>query len=116
MAWKTDAGGAVPPATVARGTPAETGRVRRSLGRRRTPIKVIGKNLTMPPSDPESSGTDRDVLTSLPRTRPSRRSAKRDRPARAGTTPPDDASAAAAAATPRPPRRQAAAKPKAADA
>jgi len=38
----------------------------------------------MPPTDTEANGTDRDVLTSLPRTRPSRRSAKRDRPGRAG--------------------------------
>src|SRR3954447_20839638 len=85
MAWKTAPTSAVPPATVARGTPVETGRVRSSLGRRSTRMEAIGKNLAMPPSDPEASGTDRDVLTSLPRTRPSRRSAKRDRPVRAGT-------------------------------
>jgi hypothetical protein len=75
-------------------------------------MEGIGKNLAMPPSDPESSGTDRDVLTSLPRTRPSRRSAKRDRPARAGTTPPEDATAAAATDTPARARRKAAAQPK----
>src|SRR3954471_9010209 len=112
MAWKTDPESAAPPATVARGTPAETGRVRRSLGRRSTRMEVIGKNLAMPPTDPESSGTDRDVLTSLPRTRPSRRSAKRDRPVRAGTTPPEDTAAAAATDTPARARRKAAAKPK----
>ena len=50
----------------------------------------------MPPSDPGPNGNDRDVLTSLPRTRPTRRSAKRDRPAR--DVAPVDASAAAAAA------------------
>jgi hypothetical protein len=44
----------------------------------------LGHNLAMPPSDSEANGTDRDVLTSLPRTRPARRSAKRDRPAPAG--------------------------------
>ena len=44
----------------------------------------MGHNLAMPPSDSEANGTDRDVLTSLPRTRPARRSAKRDRPGRAG--------------------------------
>jgi hypothetical protein len=44
----------------------------------------LGHNLAMPPTDTEANGTDRDVLTSLPRTRPSRRSAKRDRPGRAG--------------------------------
>src|SRR3954462_5385691 len=107
MAWKTAPTSAVPPATVARGTPVETGRVRSSLGRRSTRMEAIGKNLAMPPSDPEASGTDRDVLTSLPRTRPSRRSAKRDRPVRAGTTPPEDTAAPAAppgAPTPPPPR------------
>src|SRR3954454_18821749 len=112
MAWKTAPTSAVPPATVARGTPVETGRVRSSLGRRSTRREAIGKNLAMPPSDPEASGTDRDVLTSLPRTRPSRRSAKRDRPVRAGTTPPEDASAAAATDTPARGRRKAAATPK----
>ena len=44
----------------------------------------MGHNLAMPPSDSEANATDRDVLTSLPRTRPARRSAKRDRPGRAG--------------------------------
>jgi len=44
----------------------------------------LGHNLAMPPTDTEANGSDRDVLTSLPRTRPSRRSAKRDRPGRAG--------------------------------
>src|SRR4051794_38173338 len=112
MAWKTAPTSAVPPATVARGTPVETGRVRSSLGRRSTRREAIGKNLAMPPSDPEASGTDRDVLTSLPRTRPSRRSAKRDRPVRAGTTPPEDVSAAAATDTPGRARRKAAANPK----
>jgi hypothetical protein len=94
-------------------------------------MKGIGKNLAMPPRDPESSSADRDVLTSLPRTRPTRRSAKRDRPADAGarttpgtgpattgagagTTPPEDAAAAAATDTPARARRRAAAKPKAA--
>src|SRR3954470_5751056 len=116
MAWMTEPMSAVPPATVARRTPPETGRVRRSVGRWSTPMEAIGKNLAMPPSDPESSGTDRDVLTSLPRTRPSRRSAKRDRPVRAGTTPPEDAAAAAATDTPPRARRKAAAKPKTASA
>src|SRR4051794_5328180 len=116
MAWKTAPTSAVLPATVARGTPAETRRVRSSLGRRSTRMEAIGKNLAMPPTDPESSGTDRDVLTSLPRTRPSRRSAKRDRPVRAGTTPPEDTAAAAATDTPARARRKAAAKPKPASA
>ena len=65
----------------------------------------------MPPSDTEANGTDRDVLTSLPRTRPARRSAKRDRPGRAG------AEAAAASGSSRATAAKAkptAAKPKAA--
>src|SRR3954447_16074157 len=96
MASMTAPKGAVSPATVASGTPAETKRVHRSFGRRSAPTEAIGKNLAMPPTDPESSGTDRDVLTSLPRTRPARRSAKRDRPASAGarTTPADRPAAA----------------------
>src|SRR3954452_7315855 len=71
--------------TVATRRPAETNSVSRSFGRRTAPDQVIGKNLDMPPSEPGSNGNDRDVLTSLPRTRPARRSAKRDRPARGGT-------------------------------
>ena len=94
--------------------------MRGSLGRRTARIKGIGKNLAMPPSDPDSSGADRDVLTSLPRTRPTRRSAKRDRPARAtpasgagaGTTPPEDPAAAAATDTPARARRREPAKAK----
>jgi hypothetical protein len=112
MAWKTAPTSAVTLATVARGRRAETVPVRRSVGRRSPGTEGIGKNLAMPPSDPESSGTDRDVLTSLPRTRPARRSAKRDRPVRAGTTPPEDAAAAAATDTPARARRKAAARPK----
>jgi hypothetical protein len=66
----------------------------------------------MPSSDPETSGTERDVMTSLPRTRPARRSAKRDRPARAapGTTPPEAPDAAAATDTPARARSRAATK------
>src|SRR3954452_5188296 len=116
MAWKTAPTSAVTPATVARRRRAETGRVRGSIGRRSTRMEGIGKNLAMPPSDPETTGTDRDVLTSLPRTRPARRSAKRDRPVRAGTTPPEDTAAAAATDTPARARRKAAAKPKPASA
>src|SRR3954469_11211792 len=80
--------------TVATRPPAETNSVSRSFGRRTAPDQVIGKNPDMPPSEPGSNGNDRDVLTSLPRTRPARRSAKRDRPAR-GSTP-----------APAPPRRE----------
>src|ERR671932_2391969 len=120
MAWKTAPESAVTPATLARETPAQTSRVRGSLGRRGARIEGIGKNLAMPPSDPDSSGADRDVLSSLPRTRPTRRSAKRDRPARAtptsgggaGTTPPEDPAAAAATDTPARARRRAPAKAK----
>src|SRR3954454_3606606 len=112
MAWMTEPMSAVPPATVARRRPAETGRVGRSAGRWSPRMEAIGKNLTITPSDPESSGTDRDVLVSLPRTRPSRRSAKRDRPVRAGTTPPEDAAGAAATETPVRAGRRAAPKPK----
>jgi len=71
----------------------------------------LGHNLAMPPSDSEANATDRDVLTSLPRTRPARRSAKRDRPGRAG------AEAAAASGSSRATAAKAkptAAKPKAA--
>jgi hypothetical protein len=65
----------------------------------------------MPPSEPGSNGNDRDVLTSLPRTRPARRSAKRDRPAR-GATPPAAPDAAGASDTPARAKATAAAKPK----
>src|SRR4051794_30408536 len=118
MASTTAPKGAVSPATVASGTPAETSRVRRSCGRRSASSEAIGKNPAMPPKDPESSGTDRDVLTSLPRTRPARRSAKRDRPAGAGarTTPGTGPAAAPAQRAPRKPagtRARTAAKPRA---
>jgi hypothetical protein len=64
----------------------------------------------MPPSDSGSNGDERDVLTSLPRTRPSRRSAKRDSPAR-GATPPEAPAAAAPSDTPGRAKARAAAKP-----
>jgi hypothetical protein len=83
----------------------------RCFGRRTAPDQVIGKNLRMPPSDPGSNGNDRDVLTSLPRTRPARRSAKRDRPVR-GATPPSAPDAASASDTPARAKATAAAKPK----
>src|SRR4051795_10569494 len=67
---------------VATRPPAETNSVSSSFGRGAAPDQRIGKNPDMPPSEPGSNGNDRDVLTSLPRTRPARRSAKRDRPAR----------------------------------
>src|SRR3954447_9458527 len=81
--------------TVATRRPAETNSVSLSFGRRTAPDQVIGKNPDMPPSEPGSNGNDRDVLTSLPRTRPARRSAKRDRPARGATPPPAPDAAAA---------------------
>jgi hypothetical protein len=37
----------------------------------------------MSPTDPSTDGNEREVLGSLPKTRPERRSSKRDRPARA---------------------------------
>jgi hypothetical protein len=89
----------------------------------------MGHNLAMPPSDSNANGNDRDVLTSLPRTRPARRSAKRDaggrRPARttpasgasssgAGPTPPEAPSAAATSDTPARAKARATAEPKAA--
>jgi hypothetical protein len=77
-------------------------------GRRSAPDEGIGKNPDMPPSE---NGNDRDVLTSLPRTRPARRSAKRDRPAR-GATPAEAREAAAPADTPARAKARAAAKPK----
>jgi hypothetical protein len=43
----------------------------------------IGQNPAMSPTDPSADGNDREVLGSLPKTRPERRSAKRDRPVRA---------------------------------
>jgi hypothetical protein len=70
-------------ATVATGCAAETVRARRCFGGPTGEPEELGHNLAMPPSDSEANGTDRDVLTSLPRTRPARRSAKRDRPGRA---------------------------------
>src|SRR3954471_5923480 len=97
--------------TVATGPPAETNCVSVSFGCRTAADQAIGKNLDMPPSEPGSNGNDRDVLTSLPRTRPARRSAKRDRPARGATPPaaPDPAAptpkAARPAAGPPPARR-----------
>lgn len=61
----------------------------------------------MSPTGSSSDGSDRDVLGSLPRTRPQRRSAKRDRavkaPASAGAAEPAAAQAAKAAATARKP-------------
>jgi hypothetical protein len=42
----------------------------------------IGQNPAMSPTDPAAAGNDREVLGSLPKTRPERRSSKRDRPAR----------------------------------
>src|SRR3954454_1947570 len=97
--------------TVATRPPAETNSVSSSFGRRTAPDQVIGKNPDMPPSEPGSNGNDRDVLTSLPRTRPARRSAKRDRPAR-GSTPPAAPDAASASDTPARARPPAAAKRK----
>src|SRR4051794_13390238 len=97
--------------TVATQPPAETNSVSRSFGQRSAPDQLIGKNPDMPPSDPGSNGNDRDVLTSLPRTRPARRSAKRDRPAR-GSTPPAAPDAASASDTPARAKATAAAKPK----
>jgi hypothetical protein len=75
---------AVVPATVATGCGAETMRVRRCFGAPAGGPEQLGHNLAMPPSDNEANGTDRDVMTNLSRTRPARRSAKRDRPGRAG--------------------------------
>jgi hypothetical protein len=40
----------------------------------------------MASSDPSSGGDEREVLSGLPNARPHRRSAKRDRPARAAAT------------------------------
>jgi hypothetical protein len=86
----------------------------------------MGHNLAMPPSDSNANGNDRDVLTSLPRTRPARRSAKRDAgsrrtarttpasgagPSGAGPTPPE-APYAAASDTPARAKARASAKPK----
>src|SRR3954465_7948234 len=97
--------------TVATRPPAETNSGSSSFGRRTAPDQVIGKNPDMPPSEPGSNGNDRDVLTSLPRTRPARRSAKRDRPAR-GSTPPPAPAAAAASDTPARAKATAASNPK----
>jgi hypothetical protein len=75
----------------------------------------MGKNACMSPDDPKP-----DVLSSLPRTRPQRRSAKRDAvrtgakkdtPARAGVPPAGDAATKRAAA--KPASRPAAARPRA---
>src|SRR3954453_23024926 len=99
--------------TVATGPPPETDRVHRCFGCRTAPDQGIGKNPDMPPSDPGSNGNDRDVLTSLPRTRPARRSAMGDRPARAPAQ--ADAAAAATSApndTPAREKAKAAANPK----
>src|SRR4051794_33886884 len=97
--------------TVATGPPAETNCVSVSFGCRTAADQAIGKNLDMPPSEPGSNGNDRDVLTSLPRTRPARRSAKRDRPARGGT-PPAAPETASVSDTPARAKATAASKPK----
>jgi hypothetical protein len=57
--------------------------------------------------DPSPNGTERDVLGSLPRTRPARRSAKRGAPAGAATPAPLQA----ASTRPRAPRAPKAARP-----
>jgi hypothetical protein len=59
----------------------------------------------MSPTDPSTAGNDREVLGSLPKTRPERRSTKRDRPVRAtraaaGAAPKTAAGARRAAAKP----------------
>jgi hypothetical protein len=65
----------------------------------------------MASSDPSPDGDEREVLAGLPNARPQRRSAKRDRPARASTTRRTTSAKAAPKATAKP---KAASKPKAA--
>ena len=84
-------------------------RTRRCFGGPTGGPEELGHNLAMPPSDSEANGTDRDVLTSLPRTRPARRSAKRDRPARAGAG--ASAASGSSPATPKAAPSRAKAKP-----
>ena len=85
-------------------------RTRRCFGGPTGGPEELGHTLAMPPTDSEANGTDRDVLTSLPRTRPARRSAKRDRPARAG----GGASTASGSSPAKPKAASSGAKPKAA--
>jgi hypothetical protein len=82
----------------------------RSFGASGACDEGIGQNPAMSPTDPTTDGNDREVLGSLPKTRPERRSAKRDRPSRAPQ--------AAATASPRAASgaKRAAAKPAAATA
>jgi hypothetical protein len=96
-------------ATVARKARPETDAGARCSGPRAAPAERIGKNQGMPSSDSSGDGNDRDVLTSLPRTRPARRSAKRG--TRAASTP-EPAAPEAPADTPARARSRAAAKPK----
>jgi hypothetical protein len=69
----------------------------------------IGQNPAMSPTDPAATGNDREVLGSLPKTRPERRSTKRDRPARAAR-PAAGAGAETPAGAKRPPAQPAAAR------
>jgi hypothetical protein len=81
----------------------------RSFGASAARDEGIGQNPAMSPTNPSTDGKDREVLGSLPKTRPERRSAKRDRPARAAR-----AAAAAPAKGARGAKRAPAAKPAAA--
>jgi hypothetical protein len=57
----------------------------------------------MPPTDPSANGGEHEVFGALPRTRPQRRSAKRDRPAQSAPRParkPATAAPAKATASP----------------
>jgi hypothetical protein len=62
---------------------AVMGVAHRSFGASAACDEGIGQNPAMSPTNPSSGRNDREVLGSLPKTRPERRSAKRDRPARA---------------------------------
>jgi hypothetical protein len=62
---------------------AVVGVAHRSFGASAACDEGIGQNPAMSPTNPSTDGNDREVLGSLPKTRPERRSAKRDRPARA---------------------------------
>jgi hypothetical protein len=53
----------------------------------RRPERILRQNPSMASTDPTRDSNDQEVLGSLPTTRPQRRSAKRDTPARTRSTP-----------------------------
>jgi hypothetical protein len=74
----------------------------------------VRQNLAMASSDPSSDGGEREVFAGLPNSRPHRRSAKRDRPARAADAPAKAKAKGKPAAKAKPKAKAKAARPAAA--